>query len=151
MSSVCPQAIIEALGVAIPQLSAVLGLFLILFIIFSLSGVALFSGSFHRRCVLPNGPDPSDYTYSHIPWFCGNLNPITHKSKARLGPLVFPPTFYSLRGRNLVGLQNPGTQPQVSLKCPLTQQSHCHLCRASRAQWTRGRCAATRPTRRAAT
>ena len=77
------QAIIEALGVAIPQLSSVIGLFMILFIIFCLAGVALFSGSFHRRCVLPSGPDPSDYVYSYIPWFCGNLNPITHKSKAR--------------------------------------------------------------------
>ena len=79
------QAITEAVGVAIPQLSSVIGLFLILFIIFCLSGVALFSGSFHRRCVLPSGPDPSDYVYSYTPWFCGNLNTITHKSKVHFG------------------------------------------------------------------
>ena len=77
------QAIIEALGVAIPQLSSVIGLFLILFIIFGLSGVALFSGAFHRRCVLYVGHAESDYKYSYAPWFCGNMNPITHKTKAR--------------------------------------------------------------------
>ncbi len=78
-----PQAIIEAVGVAIPQLSSVISLFMILFIIFCLSGVSLFSGSFHRRCVLPTGPDPSDYVYSYTPWFCGNQNAITHKTKVR--------------------------------------------------------------------
>ena len=66
---------------AIPQLSSVISLFMILFIIFCLSGVSLFSGSFHRRCVLPTGPDPSDYVYSYTPWFCGNQNAITHKTK----------------------------------------------------------------------
>ena len=77
------QAIIEAVSVAIPQLSSVIGLFMILFVIFGLSGVALFSGSFHRRCVLPSGPDSSDYVYSYTPWFCGDLNAVTHKTKVR--------------------------------------------------------------------
>jgi len=84
------QAIIEAVGVAIPQLSSVISLFMILFIIFCLSGVSLFSGSFRRRCVLPTGPDPSDYVYSYTPWFCGNQNAVTHKTKVRASgvPLV---------------------------------------------------------------
>ena len=83
------QAIIEALGVAIPQLSSVIGLFMILFIIFGLSGVALFSGAYHRRCVLYVGSAESEYEYSYAPWFCGNMNPITHKTKARC-PLIQP-------------------------------------------------------------
>ena len=75
------QAVIQALGVAIPTLSAVINLFLILFTIFGLSGVLLFGGAFSRRCVLPSGSGVMDYTYAYPPWFCGDNSLLSKNSK----------------------------------------------------------------------
>lgn len=78
------QAVIQTIGVAIPTLSAVINLFLILFTILGLSGVLLFGGAFSRRCVLPFGPGITDYTYANPPWFCGDNSLLNHKSKVRV-------------------------------------------------------------------